>query len=352
MFNAPSRKGFSILPKVSFNLSKEKMSAPNNAYYVLTQAHAGLPNSVLFSAEFDTAFASKDTDDLGEGSTNFYFTDERVDDRVYNLLIGGTGITLTYDDVANTLTIARDAIDISTDTNLSASSPITLTGDDLGFDFSTINTWTSTNTFVEQLNLVPETNQILINRTSGKDTLLNFPAPFIGNKTLTFPNTTSTIPGTNQIITWTAAHAHDANVTYNNEVDGSFHYIAGGGYGNQISGSRYFKTYNGADFTATKGYPMPTNGSLTKLSVGCNCSIANAGANWDIEVRINGTAVASLTVTLDTSSTGDKSGYESTARNTVGATFSAGDIISFYGTLTGIASIQDIMVNVYGHFDA
>lgn len=35
-------------------------------------------------------------------------------------------------------------IDISNSTNLSATSPVTLTGDDIGFDFSTNNTWTGT----------------------------------------------------------------------------------------------------------------------------------------------------------------------------------------------------------------
>ena len=47
-----------------------------------------------------------DTDDIGEGTSNLYFTDERVDDRVNSLLTAGSNITLTYDDTANTLTIA------------------------------------------------------------------------------------------------------------------------------------------------------------------------------------------------------------------------------------------------------
>ena len=58
----------------------------------------------------DTAVAGKDnTDEITEGSTNLYFTNERVDDRVNSLLTAGTGITLTYDDAANTLTVAGAA---------------------------------------------------------------------------------------------------------------------------------------------------------------------------------------------------------------------------------------------------
>ena len=47
-----------------------------------------------------------DTDNIGEGSSNLYFTNERVDDRVNALLVAGSNITLTYDDAGNTLTIA------------------------------------------------------------------------------------------------------------------------------------------------------------------------------------------------------------------------------------------------------
>jgi hypothetical protein len=46
------------------------------------------------------------TDNLPEGSTNKYFTSERVDDRVASLLVEGAGIDIDYNDAANTLTIS------------------------------------------------------------------------------------------------------------------------------------------------------------------------------------------------------------------------------------------------------
>ena len=46
------------------------------------------------------------TDAVTEGSANQYYTNERVDDRVNALLQAGSNITLTYNDAANTLTIA------------------------------------------------------------------------------------------------------------------------------------------------------------------------------------------------------------------------------------------------------
>jgi hypothetical protein len=55
------------------------------------------------------------TNALAEGSNNLYFTDERVDDRVAALIVGGTGITATYDDNGNMLTLSATQADINTD---------------------------------------------------------------------------------------------------------------------------------------------------------------------------------------------------------------------------------------------
>ena len=61
-----------------------------------------------------SSIANHDTDALTEGVTNLYFTDERVDDRVAALVVGGTGVSSTYDDVANSLTLAVDFTEFST----------------------------------------------------------------------------------------------------------------------------------------------------------------------------------------------------------------------------------------------
>jgi hypothetical protein len=45
------------------------------------------------------------TDNLLEGGTNLFFNDERVDDRVAVLIDAGTGLTKTYDDAGNLLTV-------------------------------------------------------------------------------------------------------------------------------------------------------------------------------------------------------------------------------------------------------
>jgi hypothetical protein len=65
-----------------------------------------------------------DTDDLSEGSTNLYFTNERVDDRINALFVAGTNIALTYDDTLNTFTI--DTTDMIERLIFSISTPQTL----------------------------------------------------------------------------------------------------------------------------------------------------------------------------------------------------------------------------------
>ena len=53
------------------------------------------------------------SDDVAEGTTNLYFTNERVDDRFNSLFQDGTGLTGTYDDASNTYTLNLDAITTS-----------------------------------------------------------------------------------------------------------------------------------------------------------------------------------------------------------------------------------------------
>ena len=61
------------------------------------------------------SIANHTTDGLPEGTSNLYFTDERVDDRVGALISGGTGISATYDDAGNLLTLSAVQSDINTD---------------------------------------------------------------------------------------------------------------------------------------------------------------------------------------------------------------------------------------------
>ena len=55
------------------------------------------------------------TDNLVEGDTNLFFNNERVDDRVNALFVDGVGLTKTYDDSGNLLTLAIDFSEFDTD---------------------------------------------------------------------------------------------------------------------------------------------------------------------------------------------------------------------------------------------
>jgi hypothetical protein len=61
-----------------------------------------------------SSIANHSTTDLTEG-TNLYYTNERVDDRVAALISGGTGITATYNDAGNLLTLSAEFSEFDTD---------------------------------------------------------------------------------------------------------------------------------------------------------------------------------------------------------------------------------------------
>ena len=55
------------------------------------------------------SYITDNTDEITEGSTNLFYTSERVDDRVAALLTAGTNISLSYNDSAGTLTLSTIA---------------------------------------------------------------------------------------------------------------------------------------------------------------------------------------------------------------------------------------------------
>ena len=73
----------------------------------------GSTNLYYTTARWDTKMAAADTDDLSEGSTNLYFTNERVDDRIGAMMTAGTGISLSYDDAAGTMTVTNTQTEVN-----------------------------------------------------------------------------------------------------------------------------------------------------------------------------------------------------------------------------------------------
>jgi len=89
--------------------------APNTNQSLIWDGSKFIPGDSFSQSDFDTAFTAKDTDALSEGTTNLYYTDERVDDRVANLIVDGVGISKNYDDAGNLLNIAIDFTEFDSD---------------------------------------------------------------------------------------------------------------------------------------------------------------------------------------------------------------------------------------------
>ena len=79
------------------------------------QGNLNVTGALTFFQSQVGSIANHDTDALSEGVTNLYFTNERVDDRVAALIDGGTGISATYNDAGNLLSLAVDFGEINTD---------------------------------------------------------------------------------------------------------------------------------------------------------------------------------------------------------------------------------------------
>ncbi len=134
----------------------------------------------LNGTEFVLDLSEVDTTTLPEG-TNLYYTDERVDDRVSNLIVGGTGISSTYNDNAGSLTLAVDFTEFST-TNVTEGTNLYFT-DQRAFDAvdgsSTIN-------FVEvELNSIAKQVAATYTTTGGSaETAFAFPDTYRSGKFL------------------------------------------------------------------------------------------------------------------------------------------------------------------------
>ena len=79
------------------------------------QGNLNITGNILYGQSQVGDISNHDTDALSEGVSNLYFTDERVDDRVAALISGGTGISASYDDLGNLLTLSAVPADINTD---------------------------------------------------------------------------------------------------------------------------------------------------------------------------------------------------------------------------------------------
>ena len=100
-----------------------------NATSATTLETARNINGVSFNGSADITLDLDDIDEATSTPTNLFFTNERVDDRVAAFLVGGTGINKTYNDVADSLTLSVDFTEFTTDDVVEGTTDLYFTND-------------------------------------------------------------------------------------------------------------------------------------------------------------------------------------------------------------------------------
>jgi len=100
-----------------------------NATSATTLQTARNINGVSFNGAADITLDLDDIQEALSTPTNLFYTNERVDDRVAVLLVGGTGINKSYNDVADSLTLSVDFSEFDTDSLVEGSSKLFFTND-------------------------------------------------------------------------------------------------------------------------------------------------------------------------------------------------------------------------------
>ena len=158
---------------IAINFKDEDNMASNS------DVHAATQQSI--KAYVDASVAAKDnTEEITEGSSNLYYTNERVDDRVNALIVAGTGITSTYDDAAGTLTLNGQVGDVT-----SVVAGTGLTGGGTSGDV-TVNVIAGNGLISNADNITIDTS-ITADLTTGQE---------LTNKTITTPIINGTVSGT------------------------------------------------------------------------------------------------------------------------------------------------------------
>jgi hypothetical protein len=149
-----------------------------------TLATARTINGTSFDGSANISF---DTDSVSEGSSNLYYTAERVDDQANTLIQAGTGITKTYDDAAGTLTITNNAPDQTV--ALNAGSNVTVSGTYPTFTIAATDTQTDSFKTISvsgQTDIVADSSTDTLTLAAGSNMTLTTAA---GSDTITFAAT-------------------------------------------------------------------------------------------------------------------------------------------------------------------
>ena len=164
------------------------------------------PFSGSYNDLTDKPNVATDTDGLPEGSTNKFFTNERVDDRVGAILREGTGIDIVYDDLAGTITITNTGTSSGGSGGLPPATNFDGLANNQVVKYSTTgganNTAAWVNSFINYSEIVGVPSLAAVATTGSYTNLTNKPNLVDDISDLTDVDTISNPPATGQVLKW------------------------------------------------------------------------------------------------------------------------------------------------------
>jgi hypothetical protein len=296
-------------------------------------------------------FTEFDTDDVVEGTTNLFYTEERVDDRVAALLVDSatSGIDISYDDVSNQLTISSDLSEIveSLQDNVQglftggtgittayddASNSLTLSLDFTEFDSDNIVEG-STNLFITDERVDDRINALLTDATtSGIDITYDD----VGNELTLSVDLSEIVESLQDNVQGLFSGGTGITTSYDDNA-------------NTLSLSIDFTEFDTDDlvegttniFYTEARFDSSLSGKTTDdVTEGSNLYYTTTRANTDIDARVTKSFVDALNVDADTLDGIDSTGFATAAQGTLAdSAVQPGDNIS---TLTNDSNFIDL----------
>ena len=284
----------------------------------------------------DKPTVATNTAELPEGSSNQYFTNERVDDRVNAILREGSGIDITYDDLNGTITIAATGGGggggggIVTDLSGLATSNILKWNANAGQG----NTGAWVNSFINYSEVVGTPSLAAIATTGSYNNLTDKPNLVDDISDLSDVDTQSTPPSPGQVLKWDGlrwAPANDATsgggglnadtldgfdspyfldyTNLNNQptlFDSQFSSLVGlpttlSGYGitDAISSTGDYTQNGSVAFNSDTGITVGTNSNI-KIRVDNAGIIENTVNEQDLDIRVKPITGSETAIKIDT----------------------------------------------------
>ena len=326
----------------------------------------------------DKPTVATNTAELPEGSSNQYFTNERVDDRVNAILREGSGIDITYDDLNGTITIAATGggggsggSGIVTDLTGLASSNVLKWNANAGQD----NNGAWVNSFINYSEVVGTPSLAAIATTGSYNNLSDKPNLVDDISDLSDVDTQSTPPSPGQVLKWDGlrwAPANDATsgggglnadtldgfdspyfldyTNLNNQptlFDSQFSSLVGlpttiSGYGitDAISSTGDYTQNGSVAFNSDTGITVGTNSNI-KIRVDNAGIIENTVNEQDLDIKVKPITGVETAIKIDTGT--KRVGIFTTTPShklTVAGDVNATSFIGSGSSLTGITLSQ------------